>query len=57
MGSSRQEYWSGWPVPSPGDLSQPGTAPKSLAPPALAGRSLPLSYLRSHINNDLYKQQ
>ena len=23
MEFSRQEYWSGWPVPSPGDLSEP----------------------------------
>ena len=23
MGFSRQEYWSGWPFPSPGDLSDP----------------------------------
>ena len=24
MGFSRQEYWSGWPFPSPGDLPDPG---------------------------------
>ena len=24
MGFSRQEYWSGWPCPSPGDLPDPG---------------------------------
>ena len=24
MGFSRQEYWSGWPLPSPGDLPDPG---------------------------------
>jgi len=24
MGFSRQEYWSGLPFPSPGDLSDPG---------------------------------
>ena len=28
--SSRQEYWSGLPFPSPGDLSDPGLEPKSL---------------------------
>ena len=33
MGFSRQEYWSGLPFPSPGDLPNPGTEPKS---PALA---------------------
>ena len=24
MNFSRQEYWSGWPLPSPGDLPDPG---------------------------------
>ena len=27
MGFSRQEYWSGVPLPSPGDLSNPGIEP------------------------------
>ena len=31
MGFSRQEYWSELPVPSPGDLSDPGIEPRSLA--------------------------
>ena len=35
MGFSRQEYQSGLPFPSPGDLPDPGIEPKSLA---LAGR-------------------
>ena len=30
MGFSRQEYWSGFPWPSPGDLPNPGTEPVSL---------------------------
>ena len=34
-GFSRQEYWSGLPFPSPGDLPDPGIEPVS---PALAGR-------------------
>ena len=34
MGFSRQEYWSGLPFSSPGDLSNPGIEPAS---PALAG--------------------
>ena len=38
MGSSRQEYWSGLPFPSPGDLSNPGI---KLWPPALQADSLP----------------
>ena len=37
MDFSRQEYWSGLPCPSPGDLPDPGIEPKSLMPPALAG--------------------
>ena len=32
------EYWSGWPVPSPGDLRNPATEPES---PALQADSLP----------------
>jgi len=31
MGFSRQEYWSGLPFPSPGDLPNPGIKPGSLA--------------------------
>ena len=34
MGFSSQEYWSGLPFPSPGDLPGPGIEPVS---PALAG--------------------
>ena len=29
VGFSRQEYWSGLPFPSPGDLSNPGIEPRS----------------------------
>ena len=38
MGFSRQEYWSRFPFPSPGDLSDPGTEPTFFTSPALAGR-------------------
>ena len=31
MEFSRQEYWSGLPFPSPGDLPDPGIKPQSLA--------------------------
>ena len=31
MGFSRQEYWSGLPCPSPGDLPEPGIKPRSPA--------------------------
>ena len=37
MGFTRQEYWSGLPFRSPGDLPNPGIKPTSLASPALAG--------------------
>ena len=37
LGFSRQEYWSGLPFPSPGDLPDPGIEPISLMSPALAG--------------------
>ena len=38
MGFSRQEYWSGLPLPSPGDLSNPKIEPMS---PALEADALP----------------
>ena len=38
MGFSRQEYWSGLPFPSPGDLPNPGIEPVS---PALQTDTLP----------------
>ena len=31
MGFSKQEYWSGWPFPAPGDLPDPGIKPGSCA--------------------------
>ena len=44
MGFSRQEYWSGLPLPSPGDLPDPGIEPGSPA--------LQVSYI-----NQLYKHK
>ena len=38
MGFSRQEYWSGLPFPSPGDLPNPGIEPRF---PTLQADSLP----------------
>ena len=38
MGCFRQEYWSGLPFPSPGDLPNPGIEPRSSA---LQADSLP----------------
>ena len=37
LGFSKQEYWSGLPFPSPGDLPDPGIEPRF---PALQGDSL-----------------
>ena len=37
MGFPRQEYWSGLPFPTPGDLPKPGIKPVSLVSPALGG--------------------
>ena len=44
MGFPRQEYWSGLPFPSPGDLPEPGIKPVF---PACQVDSLPLSHLES----------
>ena len=38
IGFSKQEYWSGLPFPSPGDLPDPGIEPRSSA---LQADSLP----------------
>ena len=38
MGFSGQEYWSGLPLPSPGDLPDSGIEPR---PPALQADALP----------------
>ena len=47
MGFSRQDYWSGLPCRSPGDLPRPGI---KLTSPALQVDSLPLSHLRNPSN-------
>ena len=43
MGFSRQEYWSGLPFPSPGDLPNAGIKSRS---PALQAESLPSELLQ-----------
>ena len=48
MGFSRQEYWSGLPCPSPGDLPYPGIEPRS---PAWQVDSLPAKPTAFHIYN------
>ena len=45
MGFSRQEYWSGLPFPSPGDLPNPGIEPRSPVLQADASPSKPLLQL------------
>ena len=44
MGFSKQEYWRGFPFPSPGDRLNPGTEPASPVSPILQADSLPLSH-------------
>ena len=52
VGFSKQEYWSGLPFPSPGDLPNPGIEPWS---PALQADTLPSEppgiYLESPANS------
>ena len=43
MGFSRQEYWSGLPFPSPGDLPNPGSNPHLSRLPHWQVGSLPLA--------------
>ena len=45
MGFSRQEYWTGLPFPTPGDLSDPGL--ESLVSSTLSVDSVPLCHLGS----------
>ena len=55
MGFSRQEYWSGLPVPSPEDLPDPGIEPRSPVlqadslPSEIQGRSKIYSYIKYSI--------
>ena len=65
MGFSRQEYWSGLPFPSPGDLPDPGMEPRSPAfhaealtsePPGKSnttkprGKNIVLNYIQDRLN-------
>ena len=51
MEFSRQEYWSGLPFPSPGDLPNPGIEPSSPALKADALRFEPPGKPSLNINN------
>ena len=55
MGFSRQEYWSGLPFPSPGDLPHPGIEPASLTSPAFTGGFF--WYMRSLLFTIVYGTQ
>ena len=46
MGFFRQEYWSGLPCPTQGDLPDPGIKPSSLMSPTLVGRFFTTSATR-----------
>ena len=51
MDFSRQEYWSGFPCPPPGDLPDTRIKPGSLMSPALPGRFFATSTTwEAHIN-------
>jgi len=57
MGFSRQEHWSRFPFPSPGDLPDPGIQPGSLKSLALTGGFFTISaawkaytYIHTYIN-------
>ena len=49
---SMQEYWSGLPFPSPGDLSYSGIEPSTPVSPALQGDALPAEPLG---NKSIYR--
>ena len=54
-----EEYWSGLPCPSPGDLPDSGIEPISLMSPALAGGLFTTSTTWQHypIQYDIYAYQ
>ena len=56
MGFSRQEYWSGLPFPSPGDLPNPGIKPGSPALQADALSSEPpgIEHIFNVIRNSIF---
>ena len=56
MGFSRQEYWSGLPFPSPGDLPNPGIEPRSPALQADALTSEPPGK-PTEVDNLIYKAE
>ena len=63
MGFSRQEYWSGLPFPSPGDLPDPGIEPGSPSLEADAftseppGKPMPFFILGGGTQKDTLEQR
>ena len=56
MEFSKQEYWSGLPLPSPGDAPDPGIKPASHASPSLAGgffTTMPLGITQEMVTGDI----
>ena len=43
MGFFRQEYWSGWSLPPPRDLPDPGIEPSSPVSLVLSGEFFPIA--------------
>ena len=56
MGFFCQEYCSGLPLPTPGDLPSPGIEPTYSASPALQADSLPLSHRGSPNHKENIRQ-
>ena len=59
MEFSRQEYWSGLPFPSPGDLSEPGIEPgaSALQADALPSERPGKPYSSNHVVNKKQQSQ
>ena len=57
MGFSRQECWSGFPLPLPGDLHAPGIEPMSPVAPALASGFFATEPLGSNTEPQMFSLQ
>ena len=51
---SCQEYWTGLPFPTPGDLPNPGIEPASPMSPAFAGRFFTTRVISPHLMQAIY---
>ena len=57
IGFPRQEYWSGFPSPPPGDLPDPGIKPASPVSPAWQANSLPpVPPVKTHVPKCSHQQ-